>query len=241
MSTKKLNTLTLPIKRLETRSLAVSFVLLTTLGVIVFFQKYIKYAATNEYFSAPLALLYHLIIFSTFALFTPLIIKAVKQHPIGKGYSWQNFGKHLVFSIILGLTHMLLCNLILYGLDLASSPIFPRFITKYLTNVIHFHLLTYWIIAGFASIYRDEVTRHKNSTLKRFVIKENRYTTLLELEEVYWIEAIDHYQKLHTENGFFIYKDSISNLSKNLPHDKFRRVHRSSIVNVEKVDGLKKI
>ncbi len=231
--------LSIPLKGLELRWSGISFAVLAAVGIVVSFQKYFKYASTGDY-SIPLSLLYNLIVFSTYALFVPLIVKAVNRFPIGRQYRISNFTFHLGLSVALGLTHMIFCNLVLYGIDLSSTPIFPRFLTKYLTNVIHIQLLAYWIIVAFISRGRKTPTDARNGLLDRFVIKENGFTTFLELEKVLWIEALDHYQKLHTENGFFIYKDSMSNLTKKLPADRFKRIHRSAIINVSQVEGLKK-
>ncbi len=226
--------------KLERQYLGTSFLVLAILAIIVSAQKYAKHASTTEYYSLPLSVLYNFIVFSVYALFVPLIIKAVDRFPLRKDFTVNNFLFHLGLSIAFGLTHMLLCNLILYGIDLSSSPIFPRFITKYLTGVIHIHLMAYWVVLGFLSFRKKEHTEKNDERLDQFIIKENKYTSFLALEKVHWIEAIDHYQKLHTGDGFFIYKDSISNLEKQLPPDKFKRIHRSLIVNLSQIEGLKK-
>ncbi|MEP5610798.1 MAG: LytTR family DNA-binding domain-containing protein [Cyclobacteriaceae bacterium] len=221
------------------RVLLISFLILTAVGTIVFLQKYFKYASIVEDFSITLSLVYNLIIFSTYALFAPLVAKAVQRYPLEREFQIKNFSLHLGFSILLGLLHMVFCNLILYSVDLASSAIFDRFIAKYLTNVIHIHLLTYWIIVALVS--KKERSKIKNEqVIERFVIKENKHTTFVALDDVHWIEAIDHYQKLHTADSFYIYNDSMTNLVKQLPAEKFKRVHRSTIVNLAQIEGLKR-
>ena len=239
MLAKKVNIQSVQLSRLEKKVLLISFLMLTVLGTIVFFQKYFKYASIVEDFSVTLSLIYNLIIFSTYAFFAPLVIKAVDRFPLGKENQLKNFTLHLSFSVLLGLLHMVLCNLILYSVDLATTPIFLRFIIKYLTGVIHIHLLTYWIIVALVH-KKDWLGSKKSDALDRFVIKENKYTSFVELDQVHWIEALDHYQKLHTADGFFIYKDSMTNLMKRLPHEKFKRVHRSVIVNLSQIQGLRK-
>ncbi len=230
----------LALGKLERQYFGASFLVLAILAIIVSTQKYVKHASTTEYYSIPLSLLYNFIVFSTYALFAPIIIKVVNRFPLRKKFKVTNFMLHLGLSVVLGLVHMLLCNLILYGIDLSTSPIFPRFIAKYLTGVIHIHLLAYWVILGFISFRKKDQAENNNGKLDQFVIKENKYTSFLALEKVHWIEAIDHYQKLHTGDGFYIYKDSMSNLVRRLPPDKFKRIHRSFIVNLGQIEGLKK-
>ncbi|MEQ9405684.1 MAG: LytTR family DNA-binding domain-containing protein [Cyclobacteriaceae bacterium] len=236
----KSSSYTIQLSKSETQFWIVSFLILSGLAIIVFAQNYVKYASSVEDFSVSLSLLYNLIVFATYSLFTPLIIRTVRRFPTGKGGKSMHLFVHLGLSVLLGLIHMLFCNLILYGIDLSSSPFFPRFITKYLTNVIHFHVLAYWAILGFVTIRGVNGVEKGNELLQRFVIQDNKHTRFLKLEEVYWIEALDHYQKLHTENGFFLYRDSMCNLELNLPKEKFKRIHRSAIVNLERMERLKK-
>jgi len=239
MFAKKFSLQAIQLSKFEKQVIGGTFLLLAGLAVVIFVQNYVKYASTAAYFSVRLSLLYNFIVFSTYTIFTPIIIKMAVQFPVGKESSRSNFLIHFGLSIVLGLAHMIFCNLVLYGLDLSSTPIFPRFITKYLTNVIHFHILAYWIILMLVS-KRGKMASYNEATLDRFVIKQNKHTSFVELDQVYWIEALDHYQKLHTSDGFFIYNDSMANLVRLLPSEKFKRVHRSTIVNLSIIDALKR-
>ncbi len=223
----------------EIRTLGFAFVGLTVIAVIVFTQNYVKHAHTTEYFSAPLSLAYNFIVYSSFALFVPIVVKASRRFPIGSDGLKRHIVVHIFLSLALGFAHMLFCNLVLYGVDLSSSPIFPRFLTKYLTNVIHFHLLAYWTVLAFVSDFRFKRKQQPHQLLERFVINHNRNSSILALDQVLWIEALDHYQKLHTKEGFSIYKDSMANLERQLP-EQFLRVHRSAIVNTDHIIEFKK-
>lgn len=239
MLAKRINLTPIQFSRHETRIMIVSFLVLVGLAIIRSTQSYIKYAATVDYFSVPLTLLYNFIVFSSYVLFTPLIIKMIHQFPISRQQPKTNILIHIGFSGVFGIIQMVFCNLVLYMIGLSSTPIMSAFITKYITGIIQFHLLAYWIILLFMTSGRPGLFK-KTKLLERFIIKENKYTTFLELEKVQWIEALDHYQKLHTDSGFYLYKDSMTNLIKQLPKDQFMRVHRSSIININQVEGLRK-
>lgn len=221
--------------------------LVTTLvALIVLAQNYYKYAAVVEDYSVRLSLIYNLIVYGTYALATPLILKLTDMIRLREGKWYWRFSAHLGISIALALIHMLFCNLFLFVIDLSSMPIFPRFITKYLTNVIHIHLMVYWAIVLLVTFYRDLYPGEKqikvadNDLLSRFTIKENGRVFHLDFDAVYWIEAQDHYQKLHTISGSHLIKDSMKNLEASLPNHVFKRAHRSYFVNMRHVDALVK-
>lgn len=221
--------------------------LVTTLvALIVLAQNYYKYAAVVEDYSVRLSLIYNLIVYSTYALATPLILRLTDMIRLREGKWYWRFSAHLGISIVLALMHMLFCNLFLFAIDLSSTPIFPRFITKYLTNVIHIHLMIYWAIVLLVTFYRDLYPGEKqakvsdDNLLSRFTIKENGRVFHVDFNAVYWIEAQDHYQKLHTFTGSHLIKDSMKNLEASLPDDVFKRAHRSYFVNTQHIDALVK-
>ncbi|MCE7993857.1 MAG: LytTR family transcriptional regulator [Roseivirga sp.] len=224
----------------------------TLIALIVLAQNYYKHAAVVEDYSVKLSLIYNLIVYGTYALATPVILRLTDKIKLREGKWYWQFSAHLGLSIVLALIHMLFCNLFLFAIDLSSTPIFPRFIAKYLTNVIHIHLLIYWAIVLLVSFYRDLYPSQKppgvtaKNLLSSFTVKENGRAFSVEFDQVYWIEAQDHYQKLHTSSGAHLIKNSMKNLETHLPSDTFKRAHRSYFINtghiiarLNKYDGQK--
>ncbi|GEM_PF-2966381 len=230
----------------ELRITSLAGLVTTLIALIVLAQNYYKYAAVVEGYSVGLSLAYNLIVYSTYALATPLILKLTDKIRLREGKWYWRFSAHLGISIALALIHMLFCNLFLFAVDLSSTPVFPRFIAKYLTNVIHIHLMIYWAIVLLVSFYRDLYPAVKQTEtaapkmLERFTVKENGRVFYLDFDQVYWIEAQDHYQKLHTVSGSHLIKDSMKNLEAVLPSDTFRRAHRSYFINSQHVAALVK-
>lgn len=213
----------------------------TSIALIILAQNAYKYAEVEE-FSVRLSLIYNLIVYSSFALFTPLVLKASDRIAGNVNTPVLKIGAHVLVSLLLALTHMLFCNLVLFAIGLSSTPIFPRFIAKYLTNVIHIHLLIYWAIVLLAAFYKDLFEKpgeteveEPDSKMERFMIRQNGRSFYVEFDQVLWIEAHDHYQKLHTVDGCHLIKDSMKNLEETLPKDLFKRAHRSYFVNVQQI------
>ena len=83
---------------------------------------------------------------------------------------------------------------------------------------------------------RGESTRQH---LERIVIKSAGEICFIRSREVDWIEAADYYACLHVGQRSHLLRRSLSDLEAELDPDLFCRVHRSSIVNLEKVRSLK--
>jgi two-component system, LytTR family, response regulator len=75
--------------------------------------------------------------------------------------------------------------------------------------------------------------------LERFVIKNAGQLSFVKISDIDWIEAADYYACLHVGQKNHLLRRSMSELEEDLDPAMFCRVHRSSIVNLERVRGLK--
>ena len=72
----------------------------------------------------------------------------------------------------------------------------------------------------------------------RLVIRAKGRVVFLTLGEIDWIEADDKYVHLHTSKARPMVRQTLSAMEAQLDPAKFRRVHRSAIVNVERIAEL---
>ncbi|MBP6672194.1 MAG: response regulator transcription factor [Bacteroidetes bacterium] len=77
-----------------------------------------------------------------------------------------------------------------------------------------------------------------SSVLERLIVKTGGRVVFLRIEEIDWMEAAGNYVKLHTGNESHLVRETMNNLEQQLPPSKFIRVHRSTIVNIEKIKEL---
>jgi two-component system LytT family response regulator len=87
---------------------------------------------------------------------------------------------------------------------------------------------------------RQKVALSKNlpRKLERFAIKNAGQVSFLKISEVDWIEAADYYACLHAAQRTHMLRRSISELEQDLDPNIFCRIHRSTIVNLDRVRGL---
>jgi two-component system LytT family response regulator len=86
---------------------------------------------------------------------------------------------------------------------------------------------------------RIRLGRDRTQRLERVAIKNAGQVSFLKLSEIDWIEAADYYACLHVGAKSHLLRRSLSELEQDLDPTVFCRVHRSSIVNLERVRGLK--
>jgi len=72
----------------------------------------------------------------------------------------------------------------------------------------------------------------------RLLVKTNGKTLLLRTEEVDWIEAAANYVKLHRGREVHLLRETMSALEGRLDPSRFVRIHRSTIVNLDRVAHL---
>ena len=58
------------------------------------------------------------------------------------------------------------------------------------------------------------------------------------MDDIEWIDADANYVKLNAGKNTYVLRQSIGNLSQRLNSSQFVRIHRSTIVNVEKIKEL---
>jgi len=80
---------------------------------------------------------------------------------------------------------------------------------------------------------------HRARRAERVVVKSAGEVCFVKLSDIDWIEAADYYACLHVGAKRHLIRRSMSELEEELDPNLFCRVHRSGIVNMERVQGLK--
>jgi two-component system, LytTR family, response regulator len=70
---------------------------------------------------------------------------------------------------------------------------------------------------------------------KRLLVHNGTRDSFVNVDEIEWIEAADYYSCLHVGSKSYMLRETIKQLASSLNPEKFVRIHRSVIVNVEQV------
>ncbi|MFD2247143.1 LytR/AlgR family response regulator transcription factor [Pontibacter ruber] len=76
------------------------------------------------------------------------------------------------------------------------------------------------------------------NALNKLSIKANGKILLLDLNDIWYFEAEDYYVNIHYKSQRILIRDSIKNLEQLLAEKQFCRIHKSSLVNLQKVTEL---
>ena len=81
--------------------------------------------------------------------------------------------------------------------------------------------------------------RDRTQRLERVAVKNAGELCFVKISDIDWIEAADYYACLHVGPKSHLLRRTLADLEEDLDPNVFCRVHRSSIVNLERVRGLK--
>ena len=95
------------------------------------------------------------------------------------------------------------------------------------TAVVHRRLL---------SLVQDMKNRTK--PMERLVVRSSGRVFFLRTEEIDWIEAASNYVRLHVGQTSHLLRETMNGIESRLDPDKFLRIHRSTIINVDRIKEL---
>ena len=73
---------------------------------------------------------------------------------------------------------------------------------------------------------------------QRIVVKDGSKVTIIPVERLDYVEAQDDYVELHSQKRGYLKQQTISSLEAALDPKQFVRIHRSCIVNIERVNKI---
>lgn len=79
----------------------------------------------------------------------------------------------------------------------------------------------------------------ENSNMNNFIaVKSIGKIELIPYAEIYWLQASSNYIEIHLECRTILHRDSLGRLENKLSFNHFLRVHRSSVINLNKIKHI---
>ncbi|MBL0313571.1 MAG: response regulator transcription factor [Holophagaceae bacterium] len=79
------------------------------------------------------------------------------------------------------------------------------------------------------------VVNQSDTYLTRILVKHEEHHVIVKAGDIQWIEAEDNYVRLHVEGTSHLLRMSMATILSKLDPRQFRRIHRSSIVNLDQI------
>jgi two-component system LytT family response regulator len=83
-----------------------------------------------------------------------------------------------------------------------------------------------------------ETLGRRRSAPDRMAIRANGHVLFIRTASIDWLEAADNYVCLHCGTETHIVRDTLSALGAKLDSSRFIRIHRSTIVNIDRIARL---
>jgi two-component system LytT family response regulator len=99
------------------------------------------------------------------------------------------------------------------------------------------------LLAAAATLQRQLATllgppAPERPTFHRLAVRNNGQVLFLSFEEIEWIEAAGNYVRLNAGGESHLLRETMSGVEAKLPRERFLRIHRSALVNLEAVREL---
>lgn len=132
------------------------------------------------------------------------------------------------------------------GADVVPAVIFVTAYDEYALRAFEVHALDYLLKPFddrrfFAAVSRAKERVRARTTpcyARRFCVRTREKVLFVKAEEIDWIEAADYYVSFHIGGRAYLLRQTMQELERQLDPAKFVRVHRSAIVNIERVQEL---
>jgi hypothetical protein len=183
----------------------------------------------------------------------PLLLLFEHRYPF-RARNWgTSLASYVAFSVVFSLLHVTLMywgRVLIFSLGEAPRTYhwdnwFGDFSYEYLKDfrtyifilatvyLYRFILLRLQGEAGFLSEEKDEA--EDNGTFDRFLVKKLGREFLVRVDEIDWIESCGNYVNLHVGNRVYPLRETMTRIDERLLPMGFQRVHRSAIVNLDRV------
>jgi two-component system, LytTR family, response regulator len=83
-----------------------------------------------------------------------------------------------------------------------------------------------------------EELREERKYPERLIVKSSGRVFFVRTEEIDWVEASGNYVKIHTKSEAHLLRESMKNMEAKLDPKVFVRIHRSAIVNIDRIKEL---
>jgi len=83
-----------------------------------------------------------------------------------------------------------------------------------------------------------EELREERKYPERMIVKSSGRVFFVRTEDIDWVEASGNYVKIHTKSDAYLLRESMKNMEAKLDPKIFVRIHRSAIVNIDRIKEL---
>ena len=85
------------------------------------------------------------------------------------------------------------------------------------------------------SMMKQETLADEERTIESLLVKSDNRLIPIKLDHIDWIEATGDFSTIHVHGSAYLVRETMSSLEKRLDGSKFLRIHRSTIINTDRI------
>ena len=187
------------------------------------------------------------------AMAIPLVVLFESRFPFRAATWVRSLAGYAAFSAVFSFVHVVLMywsRVLVFGLVGTEEPYrwinwlgefgyeYLKYFRTYLFVLALLYLYRFVILrlqgeAGFLTEEKDE--QATNGMSDRFLVKKLGREFLVRIDEIDWIESSGNYVNLHVGSRVYPLRETMTRIDERLLPMGFQRVHRSAIVNLDRV------
>jgi len=184
-------------------------------------------------------------------LLIPLMLAWDRLFPIERGNLGRGIAGHAAFSVVISLLHVVLMvgiRKVVYALHGGTydfghwpSELFYEYLKDFrgyatILAVIYLYRFVIRRLRGEAEFLTEEREQAAPQPVTdRFLVKKLGREFLVKVDDIDWIEAAGNYVNLNVGTRSFPLRETMTGIEEKLSASGFVRVHRSAIVNLDRV------
>ena len=120
------------------------------------------------------------------------------------------------------------------AIDYLLKPVNPERLKQSLKKLVSYNAFN---IEGVEKVIQQY---QANQKAERILVRDGNNIHIISIKDILWLEAQDDYVAIKTKDDMFLKLDRLSKYEELLAPQKFRRVHRSYLVNIDQIERIEK-
>jgi two-component system, LytTR family, response regulator len=175
---------------------------------------------------------------------SPLLVALTRRFPLPGSRGWRNASIHALGAV--GLAFVLIVASCFLAAWILLGDVLPT-LADVSSQLAANWLLLVFAISAFTAISHavhcfpraDEVPAVPPSQPTRVAVKTRGRLSYVEVDSIEWIESQGNYLALHVGSRAHLIRETLANFERRLDPNKFVRVHRRTIVAVERIREIR--
>ncbi len=169
------------------------------------------------------------------------VVQLSRRWPLWPASGARAWAVHLGAGLLIAAGHLALDTALLWLAFALSFDFFTAWWEKCL-RWMPYELMLYWLVIALATVFalRRRLQAAHGTGPMHVLIRDVRGSRRVAVDEIDWIEACDNYVVLHCGAGQHMKKDTMQRLEKDLARHGFFRTHRACLVNLARIECLRR-